>query len=102
VTATAPLVPTGHLNVFVKDHDSYVTGNGKHDRVVVFEPDRHGMYVRVDHNWNLGMPTNKQILDIARKKEGIRGRWKLSTSNQFRYEGVLSTHLYFVPAGGKP
>jgi hypothetical protein len=67
----------GHLNVGVRDHDSIVTGFGQHDRVVCFLPDAEGLYMRIDHKWGLGMPTERQMLRVARKDQGVRGSWVL-------------------------
>lgn len=74
---------TGHLNIYTLDHDSVVTSYGKHDRVVAFIPqyepeyDKVCLYCRVDTKHNLGVPTEKQILDVARKDQGVKGRFKL-------------------------
>lgn len=67
----------GHLNVYVRDHDSVVTGFGKHDRVVCFQPQGDTLYMRIDHKWGLGMPTEAEMLEVARKDQELRGRWKL-------------------------
>jgi hypothetical protein len=73
----------GHLNVLTKDHDDICTHYGKHDRVVTFLPQYEknlnatAIYVRVDHVWNLGMPTQSQIIDIIRKHDGTTGKWQI-------------------------
>ena len=67
--------PEGHLNIRLRDHDSYVTGFGKHDRVVAFCPKGDTCYARVDHKWKLGMPTLAQILKVARTLDRLPGRW---------------------------
>lgn len=67
----------GHVNVFIRDHDSVITAYGQHDRVVAFLPDAEGLYARVDHEWNLGRPTADQVLTVARKDQGVKGRWTL-------------------------
>jgi hypothetical protein len=62
----------GHLNIYKLDHDDVVTGYGKHDRVVACLPQYHedirevAVYVRVDHKWNLGMPTDVAFRQIFR------------------------------------
>jgi len=65
----------GHLNVLTPDHKSVVTAHGKHDRVVCFLPQGDELYMRVDLKWGLGMPTPAQMMDVARKDQGVRGRW---------------------------
>ena len=67
----------GHFNVTRRDHDSVVTAYGKHDRVMCCLPQGNELYMRVDHKWSLGMPTAAQMMDVARKDQGVRGRWKL-------------------------
>lgn len=72
----------GHLNIYQLDHDSVVTGRGIHDRVVAFMPefetefDKVCLYCRVDMVWGLGLPTEDQILSVARK-QGVKGRYRL-------------------------
>lgn len=72
-----------HLNIYTLDHDSIVTGKGIHDRVVAFVPmydldyDKICLYCRVDTIHGLGIPTEKQILSVARKDQGVKGRFKL-------------------------
>ena len=74
---------TGHLNIFTLDHDSIVTNFGLHDRVVAFIPqfepeyDKVCLYCRVDLKHNLGEPTIDQILNVARKDQGVQGRFSL-------------------------
>ena len=67
----------GHVNIYTRDHDSVITAHGQHDRVVAFLPQGDGLYIRVDHKWNLGEPTEAQILAVARKDQGVKGKWKL-------------------------
>jgi hypothetical protein len=74
----------GHLNVFVRDHESTVTGFGTHDRVVWFWPKKGLMTMRVDHLWGLGMPTERQMLAVAREG-GLTGRYKLVESVDYGY-----------------
>lgn len=65
----------GHINAFCRDHHSCITAYGKHDRVVAFQPNYRELYTRVDHKWNLGMPSHADILEVARKEHGIKGHW---------------------------
>lgn len=86
----------GHLNVLTRDHDSVVTSYGKHDRVVAFLPGPVEFYIRVDHKWDLGAPSLAQILTVARKSQGISGRWTLDRTES-RPDGS-STDYFFVRA----
>lgn len=78
----------GHLNIYQLDHDSVVTGKGAHDRVVAFLPqfepeyERVCLYCRVDTHHKLGEPTIDQILDVARKDQGVKGRYKLISRSE--------------------
>lgn len=63
----------GHFNLLKLDHDSNVTGKGSHDRVLATGPDSEGLYFRIDHLWELGQPTDKQLFKVA-KSEG----WKVN------------------------
>lgn len=89
----------GHLNIYVKDHDSVVTDFGKHDRIVCFQPQFDDafncvvMYCRCDHKWNLGEPTTEQILQVARKDQGIKGKFKM-TFTESSIDG-MTTDYYF-------
>lgn len=67
----------GHLNIYKRDHDSVITGYGVHDRVVAFLPGPVDCFVRVDTLWNLGMPTDKQIIKVMREDQGIKGKWEV-------------------------
>ena len=70
-----------HANVYILDHNSVITGHGRHDRVMAFLPqyceevNNIAVYVRVDHLWDLGAPTPKQICDVIRKDQGVNGTW---------------------------
>lgn len=83
----------GHLNVMIRDHDSHVTGFGKHDRVVVFGPEGNTFTARVDHKWELGCPTDAQVMKVARKDWTLRGRWVV-VSREMTEDGK-STFLEF-------
>lgn len=90
----------GHLNRLVRDHDHVVTAFGKHDRVVCCLPDAEGLYMRIDHKWGLGMPTEKQMLTVARKNQGVRGRWKLkSIVPWIGFEGKECSDVLFEREG---
>lgn len=67
----------GHFNTKVLDHDSVVTAKGKHDRVCAHVPRSTVETFRIDHVWGLGMPTEKEILAVARKDQGLRGKWEM-------------------------
>lgn len=84
----------GHLNVLIRDHDSAVTGFGKHDRVVAFDPRGNELFMRVDHKWGLGMPTSSQMLQAARLDNGLRGRWTLERIEP-RDDGRV-TYVFFT------
>lgn len=97
----------GHLNVITNDQDSVITGYGKHARVVAFHPDREGLYVRVDrpsrirdrgdHTYpDLPDPTEQQILTVARKDQGLKGKWKLRSRTE--WPDGLSIDYYFDKA----
>lgn len=83
----------GHLNTLVRDHDSVVTGFGQHDRVVAFLPQGASLYIRVDHKWQLGEPTVSQVLEAARKNQGISGRWSL-VSTEGWVDGSSTDYLF--------
>ncbi|MNC58125.1 hypothetical protein D3C75_1078340 [compost metagenome] len=83
----------GHLNIFKRDHDSVITGFGKHDRVVAFLPNPEGLYIRVDHLWKLGNPSHEEILKAAKKDQGIGGKWVLDKCEP--WDDGSSTDYYF-------
>ena len=91
---------TGHFNIYVKDHDSDVTGFCNHDRCVCFHPtydkefDSVVMYCRVDHKWKLGEPTPNQILQVARKHYRVKGKFKLVKAE--KWDCGNSTDYYFI------
>ncbi len=88
----------GHFNVVTLDHDSIVTDYGKHDRTLVTFPDHEGVYIRVDHLWELGMPTEKQLLKLARKEVNLRGKWKLDPARTVTWNDGKCTDCYLIPA----
>lgn len=73
----------GHFNVMTRDHDSEVTGFGKHDRVMSTIPQFDNdfkdvvFYARVDCKWGLGEPTPEEVLNVARTRDELSGEWKL-------------------------
>jgi len=93
----------GHLNVLCLDHEDICTHFGRHDRVVTTLPqfdDEVGtitLYVRVDHVWKLGMPSERDILDIIRKHDGTKGRWRIQLVRQ--WDDLSSTDIWFVRPG---
>ncbi len=84
----------GHLNAYRLDHEDPCTGFGRHDRVVAFVPDAEGLYCRVDHVWSLGMPTERQILAVAKHDNGTRGKWRLDRIEP--WDNGKSTDCHFV------
>jgi hypothetical protein len=86
---------SGHLNVFVKDQDSVVTGYGKHERVVCFLPRGNEMYMRVDVKYGLPIPTESDMLSVARKDQNVRGRWNLTKKENWSYGGVERIDCHF-------
>ncbi len=90
------LQSNGHLNVLTPDHQSVVTAHGKHDRVVCFLPQGDELYMRVDLKWGLGMPTTAQMMDVARKDQGVRGRWVFDRVEEW-YNGQC-VDVYFKRA----
>lgn len=84
----------GHLNALIPDHQSYVTGHGAHDRVIACLPEGKELYLRVDHKWNLGMPTEEQMLAVANECNGpMRGKWKLDRTEQ--HDNGCCTDVFF-------
>ena len=86
-----------HLNIFKTDHNSPITSHGKHNRVVAFLPDHEGLYCRVDHLWDLGVPTHKEIIKVARLDQGIKGHWVFDYSET--HDDGTCTDYYFKPKG---
>ena len=92
----------GHFNVLVRDHDDICTAFGKHDRVMTTLPqydDEFGcvvLYCRVDLKWGLGEPTAEQILQVARKHDGTKGKWVLATREP--WDNGTSIGYHFVRA----
>tara|TARA_B100002049_G_C16084874_1_gene378895 strand:- start:8752 stop:9702 length:951 start_codon:yes stop_codon:yes gene_type:complete len=89
----------GHFNVLTLDHDSPCTGYGKHDRVCTTLPghdNEYGervLYCRVDKVWNLGIPSEEQILQVAREQDGTKGDWVLLKSEE--WDNGKSIDYYF-------
>lgn len=77
----------GHLNYATLDQDSHVTGHGKHERVVATIPDHNGLYCRVDLKWGLPIPTDKQILKVARYYGDAKGRWERVSAVRYESKG---------------
>jgi len=93
----------GHCNIYQRDHDSVITGRGKHDRVCAFLPgyceevDSVAVYVRVDHKWGLGMPTDKQVIAAFRKDQFIGGKWHKKLENS--WPAANATEMWFIKNG---
>ena len=86
----------GHLNTVTLDQDSPITGYGAHFRVIAFCPDAAGLYCRVDHKHGARMPTESEILKVARL-QGARGRYRLqSVSAPWRSLDCDSTDYQFA------
>lgn len=74
---------TGHANIYKLDQESVITAYGKHDRVIaflpMFEPEygKTCLYCRVDTHHKLGVPSDQQVLTVARKDQGVKGRYRL-------------------------
>lgn len=84
----------GHLNIYVRDHDSYVTGFGIHDRVVACKPILGGLLVTVDHKWKLGEPTVEQVLTVALNAELITTRnWAVHSVEQYN-DGRKTQYIF--------
>ena len=85
----------GHLNVLQRDHDSMETAFGQHDRVIAFEPQGNRAYCRIDHVWQRGTPTEKQIIAVMKAwPNSIKGRWKLESMAQ--HDDGSSTDVYLT------
>ena len=83
----------GHLCRLRRDHESVVTAFGKHDRVVCCLPKGDELYMRIDHKWELGNPTIPQMLTVARKHQGVTGRWVLESMTA--WDNGMSTDVVF-------
>ena len=93
----------GHLNIVIPDECDAVTSYGKHARVVAFHPDHDGLYVRVDRASkvrrvdslypNLPDPTISQILAVARKDQGVKGKWKVRSIEEHRDGHSVDYHF---------
>lgn len=61
LSAHIPHGEEGHLNIYVRDQDSSVTGFGAHNRLVVMgEPDGSFVSTREDFKWGLPRSTDEQ------------------------------------------
>ena len=56
----------GHLNAIKLDHDSHVTGYGKHNRVRVCIPQGPRVTVSIDRVWELRDPTDAEIIRVLK------------------------------------
>jgi hypothetical protein len=93
----------GHLNIYKRDHDSVVTGYGKHDRVVACLPcywdniQAVAVYIRIDHKWQLGIPTDKEVITAFKKDQGITGRWKKALESNWSESNA--TEQWYIKSG---
>ena len=86
----------GHSNVGILDHDSYVTGKGKHDRChASIDVETGNLELTVDDRWKLGEPSKTQMLKIARA-DGWNGRWKFDSSDSYEFKGNTVTIYTFT------
>ena len=89
----------GDLNIYTRDIDSIVTGFGIHQRVVAcqpgFDPDynRTVLCCRVDRVNSLPDPDIKQILTVARKDQGVKGKFKMI--DRFEWDNARRITYYF-------
>jgi hypothetical protein len=87
----------GHFNTQTDDQDSIVTHHGEHFRVLATLPDHEGLYCRVDHCHGKRIPTVDEILDVARKDQGVHGKWTLAKSTEYESNGLTRTDFQFTP-----
>jgi hypothetical protein len=88
----------GHLNTQIPDQKSYVTGYGKHARVIATIPDVNGLYCRIDLKWGLRIPTEKEVLKVAKHYGDAKGKWKLKTWESYYSNGLDRIDVYFEKA----
>lgn len=90
----------GHCNIYTRDHADVITGKGKHDRVCAFQPrfdvdiKQFSVYVRIDHKWDLGMPTDEQVIKAFKADQIIKGRWKKAKENHWKENN--STEQWYI------
>jgi len=87
---------SGHINIYTKDQDSHITGYGKHERVIAFIPDAEGLYCRIDLCWGLPIPSEKDVLKVARSNAGAMGRWKLKAWNFYQNSKGKHIQVLFI------
>lgn len=84
----------GNVNAYTRDRDSVITNYGKHDRTLCFiDCKTRDLVARVDHLWNLGMPSITEILTVAKKHQDIKGKWILDKKEED--PNGKSTEFYF-------
>ncbi len=99
------LNPTGQFNIYIKDVDSVVTGYGKHQRVCAFLPSfdkdygQTVLYCRVDRKYDLPDPTIKEVLTVARKDQGVKGKWELLNMTEYFSNGMERIEYNFTRKG---
>lgn len=82
------------FNIYTRDTESVVTGYGKHARVMATVARPSGLYCRVDLLEGLREPTTAEILTVARKDQGARGRWVLESREP--WENGISIDFNFI------
>jgi hypothetical protein len=88
----------GHVNAYVLDHNSKITGFGNHARVIAGMDTQTGeLYCRVDMVHGLRAPNVHEILDVARR-EDFKGRWVMKSRDveSPAHHGGESIHYAFT------
>jgi hypothetical protein len=86
----------GHFNMFTPDQKSYVTGHGKHCRVMATIPASGELYCRIDIKWGLPVPTVKQVLKVANHRGDAKGKWKLKSWEEYNSNGLGRVDVIFT------
>jgi hypothetical protein len=55
------------------------------------------VYVRIDHKWQLGMPTDKQVITAFKKNQGITGSWKKALETE--WSEFNATEQWYIKSG---
>lgn len=86
----------GHANALHLDHESDCTSKGQHDRVIAFCPEGKTAYCRIDTLWKLGTPTEKQIISVFKKRNNLRGKWRVVEVSEEYQSGANTDTCYDV------
>ena len=85
----------GHLNVYVRDQESYITNYGKHNRLLVFWNPANELYeIREDRKWGLPDSTEKdrqRALKYDRRPHSKNCRFRYVESEE---DGDSIWHIY--------